>query len=378
MTELTGIQQRIRTSLITAISSNNPQAVQDIFEDEDNEYDDIQAALRHKGTFVGNEDTILDLAIVRLNIAVEAQAQVKIIKLIWEGANQETRDSVCCRAIDSFLGLQKDLNNIPALETVIEEIEEHKRVMDLDIALRRAIRSLDVDQVKATLENCGEDVERVLEREVYWNGGSVDALLVYPLLVDYERNLGKEESKKIKEITKLLWDKASPDVRNSWLEDHMVNGEGQNTGDNYIIDSLERQQEMYDNIAGERWLEDFIQEVQDYKTNREIELNEPILEEVDKQALELVKEESLLTAPTAGNITPEKNDTTFWSEHKGKIALGGTGLCVAGAVAVYVLAYPVVALALTVLAAVILMGAGIAKVLEDPSVEKPFTQQQEV
>ena len=74
----------------------------------------------------------------------------------------------------------------------------------------------------------------------------------------------------------------------------------------------------------------------------------------------------------------EKNDTTFWSEHKGKIALGVTGLCVAGAVAAYVLAYPAVALALTVLAAVILMGAGIAKVLEDPSVEKPFTQQQEV
>ncbi len=82
------------------------------------------------------------------------------------------------------------------------------------------------------------------------------------------------------------------------------------------------------------------------------------------------------TQSTTDNTTPENNDTTFWSEHKGKIALGVTGLCVAGAVAAYVLAYPTVALALAVLAAVILMGAGIAKVLEDPSVEKPFTQQQ--
>lgn len=39
------------------------------------------------------------------------------------------------------------------------------------------------------------------------------------------------------------------------------------------------------------------------------------------------------------------------------------------------LAYPAVALALTVLAAVILMGAGIAKVLEDPSVEKSFQKE---
>ncbi|MDE5062424.1 hypothetical protein [Wolbachia endosymbiont of Drosophila tsacasi] len=73
--------------------------------------------------------------------------------------------------------------------------------------------------------------------------------------------------------------------------------------------------------------------------------------------------------PIADNKTPEKNDTTFWSKHKGKIALSIVGLCAAGAVVAYVLAYPAVALALAVLAAVILIGAGIAKVLEDPSVE---------
>ncbi|UPA54654.1 ankyrin repeat domain-containing protein [Wolbachia pipientis] len=75
--------------------------------------------------------------------------------------------------------------------------------------------------------------------------------------------------------------------------------------------------------------------------------------------------------------TLEKNDTTFWSEHKRKIALGATVVCTAGAVAAYVLAYPAVALALAVLAAVILMGAGIAKVLEDPSVEGLSTSKEQ-
>lgn len=202
-----------------------------------------------------------------------------------------------------------------------------------------------------------------LEWYVYWADGSVDALLVYPLIVDYEESLDKEEFEKIKEITKLLWDKASPDVRGFWFESCITNEEGQGTGDTYIIDSLEKQQEKYANIAGERWLEDFIQEVKDYRRQRDIKLNDHILEEKDKQALELAKQESLLTA-------------SIWSKHKGKIALGVTGLCVAGAIVAYVLAYPAVALALTALAAVILMGAGIAKVLEDPSVERTFTEVQ--
>lgn len=293
---------------------------------------------------------------------------------------------MCDHAIESFQNFQREtgLSDITALKTVIQEMEEHRRVMGLNIELRRVIKSLNVNQVKAALENYGEDVKSVLEREVDWNDGDVDPLLVYPLIVDYERNLDKEELKKIKEITKLLWDKASPDVRNSWLEDYR---EGQNTGRNYIIDFLEERQKMHADMAGEGWLEDFIQEVKDYRRQRDIQLNDPILEEEDKQTLELAKQESLLTAPiatnttepTADNKTTEKNDTTFWSEHKGKIALSVVGLCAAGAVAAYVLAYPAVALALTALAAVILIGAGIAKVrekVENPSVEKPFTQKE--
>ncbi|MDX5526641.1 MAG: hypothetical protein O7167_01980 [Wolbachia endosymbiont of Andrena nigroaenea] len=84
---------------------------------------------------------------------------------------------------------------------------------------------------------------------------------------------------------------------------------------------------MHADMAGEGWLEDFIQEVKDYRRQRDIQLNDPILEEEDKQTLELAKQESLLTAPiatnttepTADNKTTEKNDTTFWSETKGRL-----------------------------------------------------------
>ncbi|WP_349966882.1 ankyrin repeat domain-containing protein [Wolbachia endosymbiont of Armadillidium arcangelii] len=67
------------------------------------------------------------------------------------------------------------------------------------------------------------------------------------------------------------------------------------------------------------------------------------------------------------------NGMILWSEHKGKIVLSVVGLCIAGAIAACVLAYPVAALALTVLAAAILMVAGIVKACEkseDPGTKK--------
>ncbi len=133
-----------------------------------------------------------------------------------------------------------------------------------------------------------------------------------------------------------------------------------------MIDDLKRFQGKIDSNNTDICfaLETVIEEVEEHKRVMGLDSNAPIVTNT--------------TTPTTGNKTPEKNDTTFWSEHKGKIALCVVGLCVVGAIAAYVLAYPVVALALTVLAAVILMGAGIAKVLENSSVEKPFTQQQEV
>lgn len=394
MIGLTEAQQEILGSLRQAVFNGNFQEVQNVL--DNNEHNDIQQVLKFK---------FLNKVLV-----IRTEEDIKIIALFWEVADQETRDFLCTEKVGNERALilafekrQKKMNTNQSLEQVIQKVKEHEKVMDLDSDLQEAIISLDVDEVKAALENCGTDAARVLMRDVYWKGEDADAFLIFPLKVYYGKDLNKEEFEKVKKITKLLWNKASPDVRNFWLEDHMVNEKDQNTGGNYIIDSLEEQQEMYGSIAGNGWLKDFIQEVKDYKTNRGIKLNEPVLKEIEEKerivqndrkiAEELQNEEkkdnvdptaSLVsdsnTSPvsTTGNKTLEKNDTNFWSEHKGKIALGVTGLCVAGAVAAYMLAYPVVALALTVLAAVILMGAGIAKVLEDPSVEKTFTQQQEV
>lgn len=74
------------------------------------------------------------------------------------------------------------------------------------------------------------------------------------------------------------------------------------------------------------------------------------------------------TAPTTVNQAPVKNDTNFLSKHKGKIALSVGGLCVAGAIAAYVLAYPVVALVLAVSAlAVLAYIGGVCEKSESPN-----------
>ncbi len=345
MIGLTNTQQQIQTSLITAISNNNLKTVQDIFNND--EYDDVQAALRHEGTLTSDKGTILDFVINCSKASVNTKAE--IIELIWQEADQKTRDFLCgykvangfedqpyfTDTIDNLKRFQGkiDSNNTDiysALETVIQEMEEHKRVMGLGSNLQEAIISLDVNQVKAALENCGEDAARVLERRVYWNSGNVDVLLVCPLTVKYSKELNQEDVKKIKEIFELMLGYAPP-----WLHRYEVQCEG--SGENYVMNRLVLAQERFATVpgVGEEYFQDLI----------------------DKFAQEL-------------------NEDTIWSKHKGKIALGVTGLCVAGAVAAYVLAYPAVALALAVLAAVILMGAGIAKVLEDPSVERTFTEVQ--
>lgn len=296
MVELTNAQEEILDSLRQAVWNGNFQEVQNVL--DNNEHNDIQAVLSHEGTLTSDKGTILDFVMC---CSITIKAQVEIIEQIWQEADQKTRDFMCCRAIDSFRGF--GLYNIPALKTVIQEIEEHKRVMDLDFNLQEAIGNLDVDQVKAALENCGEDIEKVLMQNIDWSDSTdSDYLLIYPLIIDYDRELNQENAKKIKEIIKLLWDKASPDVRNFWLEDHMVNSKGQNTGDNYIIDSLEEQQKKYANIAGERWLEDFIQEVKDYKTNREIELNEPVLEEIEEKECIAQSDRELAKRTCTGRI----------------------------------------------------------------------------
>lgn len=71
---------------------------------------------------------------------------------------------------------------------------------------------------------------------------------------------------------------------------------------------------------------------------------------------------------TLNNLEPVVGAS--WSEHKGKIALGVAGLCMIGAVAAYMLAYPIIALALTISAIAISMVASIVKVYEESGSQK--------
>ncbi|WP_353287551.1 hypothetical protein [Wolbachia endosymbiont (group B) of Gerris lacustris] len=66
---------------------------------------------------------------------------------------------------------------------------------------------------------------------------------------------------------------------------------------------------------------------------------------------------------TSNNLEPVAGAS--WSKHKGKIALGVAGLCMIGAVTVYMLVYPMIALALTISAIAVLMAATIVKVYEE-------------
>ncbi|WP_253303255.1 hypothetical protein [Wolbachia endosymbiont of Phyllotreta cruciferae] len=213
MVELTNAQEKILGSLRQAVWNGNFQEVQNVL--DNNEHNDIQAVLSHEGTLTSDKGTILDFVMC---CSITIKAQVKIIELIWQKADPETHDFLCDYKVTKYLEGQPyftdtiddlkrfqgkiDSNNTDicfALETVIEEVEEHKRVMGLDSNLQEAIKNLDIDQVKAALENYGENAARVLERGVYWNDGSVDALLVYPLLVNYDRELNQEDVEKIKE-----------------------------------------------------------------------------------------------------------------------------------------------------------------------------------
>jgi|GEM_PF-6223095 len=326
MIGLTKEQEDILASLKLAVQQSNLQEVENIFNSHG---DDIQAVLRHKGYALScsDRDTILDFAIMCLRDEVRDTGKfgesVEIIKLIWDKPDQKTRDFLCSikyslaeggsvSTISMLRDLQgqgrtNDSNNGSVLGEVIQEMEEHKRVEDLNIKLMRVIKNLNVDQVKAALKNCGTDIEKVLMREVYWKNGRTDPLLVFPLKVKRIEVLNQNNVEKRKEITKLLWNEASSNVRDFWLERCIANEEGQNTGDNYIIDSLEGRQGMYANIADEEWLEDFIQEVKDYKKGREEKLSKRILEDIEEKE------------PIADNETPGNSDTTFWSKHKGRL-----------------------------------------------------------
>ncbi len=366
MVKLTNAQKEILDSLRLAIWGHNVEKVRDIFED--------QKFLRLMRTSDKIRNAVLEVAIQSCDM-YGLKEDIEVIGLIWQKADQRTRDFLCSReynlkvggsvsAINILRNMQEkgrtNDSNKAALEEVIQEMEEHKRVKDLNMGLKDGIISFDVDRVKAALENCGEYVKSVLERRVYWEYGGVDAFLVYPLKVKYSKELNQEDVEKIKDIFKLMFDATS--LRLLRFE---FNG-------NYVMSNLVKAQERFAKIpgVGEQCFQDLIQEFEG---------------KLSKDTLDNAKTDDQIAwdreyaTQLSQRIDHDlfENDTTFWSKHKGKIALGAAVVCTAGAVAAYVLAYPAVVALLAVLAAVILMGAGIAKVLEDPSVEGLSTSKEQ-
>lgn len=120
MTELTDIQQKIRTSLIAAIQQDNPQEVQTIFNNK--EYDDIQAVLRELIPENGAIDSILSYVTYRDEDNEENK--VKIIKLIWGKADQKTCDFLCCHnVVNLFEGRPHFMNTINDLKHFQQKID---------------------------------------------------------------------------------------------------------------------------------------------------------------------------------------------------------------------------------------------------------------
>ncbi|UIP91606.1 hypothetical protein IYZ83_005690 [Wolbachia pipientis] len=190
----------------------------------------------------------------------------------------------------------------------MQKVKNLKRTSDLHHKLRQAIDYLDVKKVKAVLEDCDTNLAMILNRPIH--SQSKTTLLLYPLQVGLNKRyigdgkrLKQEDLRNIKEITKLLWDKASPDIRNFWFKFHQDQQEESTKDtkatfeahlknaspdirdlwlkyqrvpenqDAAVIKLLKGEQQQHAKIDSEKWLEDFIQEVKDYTEQKSIEEN---------------------------------------------------------------------------------------------------------
>ncbi|WP_353288494.1 hypothetical protein [Wolbachia endosymbiont (group A) of Tromatobia lineatoria] len=100
MVELTDAQEEILGSLRQAVWNGSVQEVQNVL--DDNEHNDIQAVLSHEGTLTSDKGTILDFVMC---CSITIKAQVKIIELIWQKADQKTHDFLCdYKVIEFFEG----------------------------------------------------------------------------------------------------------------------------------------------------------------------------------------------------------------------------------------------------------------------------------
>ncbi|WP_353281023.1 hypothetical protein [Wolbachia endosymbiont (group B) of Cyclophora punctaria] len=190
----------------------------------------------------------------------------------------------------------------------MQKVKNLKRISDLHHKLRQTIDYLDVKKVKAVLEDCDTNLAMILNRPIH--SQSKTTLLLYPLQVGLNKRyigdgkrLKQEDLRNIKEITKLLWDKASPEIRDFWFKFHQDQQEESTKDtkatfeahlkkaspdirdlwlkyqrvpenqDAAVIKLLKGEQQRHAKIGSEKWLEDFIQEVKDYKEQKSIKEN---------------------------------------------------------------------------------------------------------
>lgn len=190
----------------------------------------------------------------------------------------------------------------------MQKVENFQRIDTLHYELCEAINSLEIEKVKAVLEDCDTNLEMILNRPIH--SQSKTTLLLYPLQVGLnkryigdDKRLKQEDLRNIKEITKLLWDKASPDIRDFWFKFHQDQQEESTketkatfeahlkkappdirdlwlkyqrvpeNQDAAVIKLLKGEQQRHAKTGSEKWLEDFIQEVKGYTEQKSIEEN---------------------------------------------------------------------------------------------------------
>ncbi|WP_343288875.1 hypothetical protein [Wolbachia endosymbiont of Encarsia formosa] len=320
-------RKETKNSLRLAVVNSNLREVLNILKKINSEenVDYTQKVLRSK---FDDNYTILDFAILK--------QEGDIIKAFWDKADKNTRVFLSDSAIKSAnYSSNFDVKKfIPEIENynikctekatkrtyeeshqkndirdrAMQKVENLGRIGTLHCKLCEAIDYLDVKKVKAVLEDYDTNLAMILNRPIH--SQSKTTLLLYPLQVGLNKRyigdgkgLKQEDLRNIKEITKLLWDKASPDIRDFWFKFHqdqqeestkntkatfeahlknaspdirylwLKNQRAPENQDASVIKLLKGEQQRHAKIGSEKWLEDFIQEVKDYTEQKSIEEN---------------------------------------------------------------------------------------------------------
>uniref|UniRef100_A0A3B0IYM9 Uncharacterized protein n=1 Tax=Wolbachia endosymbiont of Aleurodicus dispersus TaxID=1288877 RepID=A0A3B0IYM9_9RICK len=291
---LTGRQKKIQDSLIS-------EAIQGNFESIESNHDsDIQEVLKSKLPSDIQEKFQEDLPNHCTTLQfITFQKNQKEINQYTKKMKQKIE------SIPSGLAMQEAKVSD---DSHMQKVKNLKRTSDLHHKLRQAIDYLDVKKVKAVLEDYDTNLAMILNRPIH--SQSKTTLLLYPLQVGLNKRyigdgkrLKQEDLRNIKEITKLLWDKASPDICDFWLKFHqdqqeestkdkkatfeahlknaspdirdswLKNQRAPENQDAAVIKLLKGEQQRHAKIGSEKWLEDFIQEVKDYTEQKSIEEN---------------------------------------------------------------------------------------------------------